>query len=129
MKQYELNLYGTIYKVKPVLNQYANGLLYLEFIEVGSEELIAVATVNLGEFISILNAAHIDTNNHPNMVEFLEENGFGVKTDLIRTSGFCKYPIFLFNEDILRGINNGVYQNYIDNFERYLYESIDQLII
>lgn len=47
------------------------------------------------------NCAFIDTNNMPTLPKFLEENGIAEPTGYYGFSGFCAYPEYRFNIDVL----------------------------
>ena len=68
---------------------------------VEDEELYAVLTVSFGEFIGLQNAAYIDTNNCYFARQLLDQ-GIAKDTGLTKRSGFCEYPLYLFNVDKLR---------------------------
>lgn len=81
-------------------------------------EPYAMITVNLPnregvcEEIGIKNAAYVDSNNCPWTVEMLKESG---KAFVIgwRGSGFCKYPLMMFDEEWLKSISkDGAYEMY-----------------
>lgn len=75
---------------------------------------LSVLTTNLGEFVSVKNAAYIDTNNNgANVIDWLIKNGFGQATQFTKHSGFCEYPLFVFNEELLKKID------YNNNYEKY----------
>lgn len=84
-------------------------------------EPYAVLTTNLGEFIAVKNAAYIDTNNNgEQIIDWLEQNNFGTLTPLTKRSGFCEYPLFVFDEKFLKDIDyNHCYNQYEDLFNEY----------
>lgn len=84
-------------------------------------EPYAVLTTNLGEFIAVKNAAYIDTNNNGEQIlQWLEQNEFGTLTPLTKRSGFCEYPLFVFDEKFLKEIDyNHCYNQYEDLFNEY----------
>ncbi len=45
---------------------------------------------------------YIDTNNMPELAKFIEDNDIGEFTGLTKRSGFCEYPLYLFNPEKLR---------------------------
>ena len=83
----------------------------------GLEEY-AFLTVSFGEFISIKNSAYIDTNNCP-FAEQLLSQGIAEPTGLYKTSGFCRYPLWIFKKDFLTEIGGENYQEYLRSFEGY----------
>ena len=46
--------------------------------------------------------AYVDLNNMPELEKFIEENDLGEFTGLTQRSGFCEYPLYMFNVDKLR---------------------------
>lgn len=84
-------------------------------------EPYSVLTTNLGEFIAVKNAAYIDTNNNGEQIlQWLEKNDFGTLSPLTKRSGFCEYPLFVFNEKFLKEIDyNDCYKHYEDLFNEY----------
>lgn len=93
----------------PRLNMYVEGnSLYLGFdsfdSEAGDMEPYCDATVNIVA-LPYLHSC-IDTNNNGDkMLDFLVRNGFGEPLGLRIPSGFCRYPVFRFNEEKLREID------------------------
>ena len=77
----------------------------------------ATFTVNLGEFIGLKNSAYIDTNNNPEIIEWLEKEGFGEVTGFTKRSGFCEYPLFLFKEEVLKELDAKLYETYATQFQ------------
>ena len=80
-----------------------NGNLYVGLIthEEGYPEPWSNLTVNLGVKCKE-NCAFIDTNNNGNeIIEWLCENKLGSLTGNMWPSGFCVYPEFKFNMDVL----------------------------
>jgi len=101
--------YGDANTVYPRLNYYvSDNNLYLGLVsyepEIEAMDHYCDVTVNI-DTLPYLHAA-IDTNNNgQKMVDFLVENGFGEDTGMKISSGFCRYPIFCFNEEKLREID------------------------
>ena len=134
MKTYDITLSnGKTYTVKPEL-QFYNVLDFLgrpmlgiaielclaestEDFEAG--ESFAMLTVSFGEFISIKNAAYIDTNNCP-FADQLLKYGIAKKTDFTKESGYCSYPLWDFNEDFLKEIGGEKYDAYSIMYDEYM---------
>lgn len=90
----------------------------------------ADVTVSLGEFIGMKNCAYIDTNNCTFTQELLElrtKSGkpIAVNTGLTKRSGFCEYPLWLFDEEFLREIGNEAYQTYSEAYDKYMGKAED----
>ena len=82
-------------------------------------EQYAVLTVSFGEFIGMKNCAYIDTNNC-DFAQQLLDKGLASDTGFYKASGFCKYPLWQFEEGTLREIDNEVYQKYSDAYDGYM---------
>lgn len=97
-------LFGERIKVSLEINMYVNnGCLYIGLVEQGDEypEPYGDMTVNLeGKAPSY--CGYIDTNSMPELEKFITENDIGEFTGLTKRSGFCEYPLYLFNVDKLR---------------------------
>lgn len=104
MKTLILNKYWKAHPMTFNIDTYIqNGNLYVGLIthEEGYPEPWSDLTVNLGVKCKE-NCAYIDTNNNGNeIIEWLVENKLGVPTGHMRPSGFCVYPEFEFNMDVL----------------------------
>lgn len=84
-----------LYTVHDFMGKEMPGLaIQLYFIdeEFGEPELYEDLTVCFGEFISLRNAAYIDTNNCYFAQQLLEQ-GIAKDTGLKKHSGFCEYPL------------------------------------
>lgn len=73
-------------------------------------------TVNFGELIGIKNAAYIDTNNWPEALDYIKAMGIGKLTRYTHRSGFCEYPLVVFDESYLRSLDSKEYKLYEDTF-------------
>ena len=110
-----------LYSVRDFMGKELPGLA-VELNEVDSNGIktpYTMLTTSFGEFISIKNAAYIDTNNCP-FAEQLLEQGIAQPTGLTKSSGFCQYPLWIFNEDFLKEHGGESYQKYSDEFESYI---------
>lgn len=58
---------------------------------------IASVTTSLNDHSLREDEAYVDTNNCPWAVLFLERNGFAKRTGIEGRSGYCKYPVMMFN--------------------------------
>ncbi len=77
-----------------------------------------ILTKSFGEIIAIKNAAYIDTNNC-DFADQLLEQGIAIKTPFTKSSGFCTYPLWIFNEDVLKEIGGENYQKYSKDHDDY----------
>lgn len=82
-------------------------------------EPFATLTKNFGEFIGQKFCAYVDTNNCPFADQLLEQ-GIAVDTGLTKQSGFCTYPLWKFDEDFLKGVNEKLYWLYDGEFDEYM---------
>lgn len=85
------------------MSQYVdNGNLYLELVNTEGEypEPYGNITVNFGDVPKY--CGYVDTNNMPEMEKFIKSNDLGEFTGLTLRSGFCEYPLYVFNVDKLR---------------------------
>lgn len=79
----------------------------------------AELTKHFNEFIGQKNCAYVDTNNCPYADQLLEQ-GIAVDTGLTKQSGYCSYPLWLFNEDFLKSVNSKIYDLYSESFDEYM---------
>ena len=125
--RYEVISYGGKYQVEPNLDLYEvedfvgekrYGLaICLNVVENNKVvEPFATFTVSFGEFIGIKDAVYIDTNNC-NFAFQLKKQGFGVDTGITKQSGFWNYPLWIFEESLLRQIDNDVYEEYAKQYK------------
>lgn len=57
-------------------------------------------TVNLGYKLN-KNCAFVDVNNMPGAIKFIEKYKLGEDTGIRERSGFCIYPMYKFNVDMM----------------------------
>lgn len=81
-------------------------------------EPYAMFTKSFGEFIGVKNCTYIDTNNCP-FAEQLLKYGIAKDTGFTKDSGFCKYPLWQFNEEFLKEHGAENYKLYCDEFAKY----------
>ncbi len=93
-----------IIKVGLEINCYTNNRCIYIGLTTGSGEslqLYADVTVNLAGKAPDY-CGYLNNNNLPQLKEFIETNGIGEFTGLTKQSGFCEYPLYLFQVDRLR---------------------------
>ncbi len=83
------------------------------------DEPFATLTKSFGEFIGIKNSAYIDTNNCPFADEILKA-GLATDTGFTKQSGFCTYPLWLFDEEFLKEIGGEQYEEYSQEYDQYM---------
>ena len=64
----------------------------------------AYITRNLGEFIGMPGIAYIDGNALYDIEKMMKDFNLGVKTIFKKQSGFCMYPAYFINPDILESL-------------------------
>ncbi len=80
-------------------------------------------TVSFGEFIGMKNCSYIDTNNC-DFADQLLAQGMATKTQFTKKSGMCEYPLWLFDEKVLREMGEDVYAIYSSEYEKYMAEKM-----
>lgn len=96
-------MFGPVQVVLTV-NTYAdNKSLYvgLTTMEDGFPSPYGNVTVNLIRDVPAY-CAFVDTNNMPELKDFLAKNGIAKPTGLEQKSGYCSYPLYLFDEKKMR---------------------------
>ena len=95
--------YGGEIKVSLEINTYLNnGCMYISLVEQGEyPEPYGDLTVNLMGKVPDY-CGYVDLNNMPELEKFIADNELGEFTGLMKRSGFCEYPLYLFNVDRLR---------------------------
>ena len=80
-----------------------NGRIFIGLItnEDGYPESFASVTVNI-DAPAPNYCGYLDTNNLSNVERFVHENDLGEFTGFMSRSGYCEYPLYLFNVDKLR---------------------------
>lgn len=89
------------------INAYRNSnRMYIGLVEVGGEypEHFVDLTVNISAPCPNY-CGYVDINNCPELENFIEKHGLGEFTGLMGGSGFCSYPLYLFNPEKLREIS------------------------
>ena len=107
-KTYTLNKYGETYTIALRKGNYlSNGALAIEMVLITEEgeEPWSRLTTNLDSNIySVLgdNEQFIDTNNNgEDIIQWLEDNKIGTNGRFAMESGFCTYPLFRFDTNVL----------------------------
>ena len=91
--------------------------LYCE--DEGELELYATLTTSFGEFIGQKNCTYIDTNNCSFANQLLGQ-GIAIDTGFTKHSGFCIYPLWKFNEEFLKEVDEKLYTLYSDKYDEYM---------
>lgn len=96
--------WGSQEEVKLEINSYLNNNgLYIGLLSRDGDEFECYGdlTVNLAEKAPDY-CAYVDTNNMPGIEKFIEQNDLGEFTGFTQRSGFCEFPLYMFNVDKLR---------------------------
>lgn len=123
---------GTQLEVRPRLELYSTRdfmgkempslAIALDDISTGEPEEYCMLTVSFGEYIGVKNCAYIDSNNC-DFTDQLLEQGMAQYTGFTKHSGFCEYPLWVFDEKKLKEMGEQNYQIYSDAYEEYVSES------
>lgn len=96
--------FGTTENVTLTVNAYVdNNSLYVGMttVEDGFPEPYGDVTVNLLSSVPPY-CAFVDTNNMPELEDFLVKNGIAEFTGIEQRSGYCSYPLYLFSGEKMR---------------------------
>ena len=96
--------WGSSEEVQLEINSYMNNKgLYIGLMNRDGDDFEPYGdlTVNLSQKAPDY-CAYVDTNNMPGVEKFIEENDLGEFTGLTQRSGFCEFPLYMFNVDKLR---------------------------
>ena len=86
------------------------------------KEQFAILTKSFEEFIGLKNSAYVDINNCPFAPQLLNR-GFAKDTGLYKESGFCSYPLWTFDETVLKETGGEKYERYARAYDEYLESS------
>ncbi|MBR3208901.1 MAG: DUF4313 domain-containing protein [Bacilli bacterium] len=90
------------YEVEVLRTTYRNNGSLAVLIETTEGEPFATLTVNLASGIAEGDYAYVDTNNCEWAEKFIKENELGTPTGIMGYSGFCEYPLYLFDTSKIR---------------------------
>lgn len=96
--------WGTTEQVQIEINQYMNnGCIYIGLVsfEDGYPEPYGDLTVNLDGKAPDY-CGYVDMNNMPELEKFIEEHKLGTFTGMVKQSGYCTYPLYMFDAERLR---------------------------
>lgn len=88
----------------------------------GWQELYCILTKSFEEFIGLKNSAYVDINNCPFAPQLLNR-GFAKDTGLYKESGFCSYPLWTFDETVLKETGGEKYERYARAYDEYMESS------
>ena len=106
-----------LYTVQNYMNQKRFGLCLDLLYESEEKEWLPFCrlTTNFSEWIGLKNAAYVDLNNCPFATQLLDAE-FAKDTGFTKKSGFCEYPLWVFEEDFLRRAE-GEFERYEKDFQ------------
>ena len=117
--EFESYLTHMPFPVKLEINSYLNNQnLYIGLTDVSEmgPEPYGDITVNLGKVPAY--CGYVDMNNMPELEKFIEEHKLGTFTGLVKQSGYCTYPLYMFDVERLRELcpdGMAVYEQSIKN--------------
>lgn len=85
------------------IQRYQNGRIYIGLVsldEDGHPEPFSNVTVNIDAPI-LDYCGYLDTNDLSNVEKFIVENDLGTFTGIMGESGYCRYPLYMFNVEKL----------------------------
>lgn len=112
MKTFTLNVYEQTFVLYGVRRHYIyDDSLAIELVDSKDNQTFCILTVNLSEALEEVmngiplphNVQAVDTNNYPWAEEFIKDNNLGKPLGIYITSGFCEYPLYIFDLDKLEG--------------------------
>lgn len=109
-----------LYRVSDMMGKRLPGLaVFLDELTSAGREPYCALTVSFGEFLGIKNSAYIDTNNC-DFAEQLLKPEIAQATGLYKTSGFCRYPLWIFSEQFLKEVDAETYRKYAKEYDSYM---------
>lgn len=109
-----------LYRVSDMMGKRLPGLaVFLDELTSAGREPYCALTVSFGEFLGIKNSAYIDTNNC-GFAEQLLKPEIAQATGLYKTSGFCRYPLWIFSEQFLKEVDAETYRKYAKGYDSYM---------
>ena len=109
-----------LYMVSDLTGTRLPGLaVFLDELTSAGREPYCALTGSFGEFLGIKNSAYIDTNNC-GFAEQLLKPEIAQATGLYKTSGFCRYPLWIFSEKFLKEVDEETYRKYAKEYDSYM---------
>lgn len=112
MKIYNINCYDKTYNVYAIRRHYpCDNSLAIELVDSEDGQPFATLTTNLSDALEeVMDGTPlppfvqaVDINNCPWAVEFIETNKLGFYCGVSITSGYCEYPLYIFDLEKLEG--------------------------
>lgn len=120
MKTFDLEKYGTTYKIELKITSYMEGNLAVTMTswENGEPEPWNVLTVNL-DSVRPQNCAFIDSNNNgEEILAWIIRHGLAVPTGIYARSGYYQYPEYRFRPKRLLEIDLEGYSAYLHDWKK-----------
>ena len=108
MKYYKIKLYDKEYKIRLIRSTYTYGGNLAVYAVLPDGSPYTIITVNLEGFDLDGDSeyAFVDTNNNPDIEQWLVENKIAIPTGVMHSQGFCIYPLYRFDLTKLEEIDN-----------------------
>lgn len=110
-KTYKLNMYGKTYNIALRKTTYRNNdtlaIIMMCIGKKGYEEDFGTLTVNIddSDLLADETSAFVDTNNlGSEIVDWLVKNKIANTTPFIGRSGFCSYPLVMFDDKVVENM-------------------------
>ncbi len=116
-----------LYSQKAFMNEDMPGIaIMIDDVTAGEHEAEPYCdlTTSFGEFIGMKNCAYIDTNNC-DFADQLLQAGIAKDTGFYKASGFCTYPLWVFDEQFLRSCGEENYEKYSSRFDEYMKDTLN----
>ena len=77
-----------------------------------------MSTLHNGEVMLLHPTSSTNAEILKTLILELKKQGFGVDTGITKQSGFWNYPLWIFEESLLRKIDNDVYEEYANQYKK-----------
>ena len=104
MRWFTVDLEGDRYRVAVVSDRYSSNDRLALFLVSENGEDFADITVNLPRAPCPPDCGYLDTNNSPWLESFVTDNGLGEPTGTMGFSGFCSYPQYRFDLELIESL-------------------------
>lgn len=98
---YKAKLYDEEYNVDLEVGHYSNGRLAILLTDARDGSPFSRLTVNIPTAYCPKDCAYLDTNTFRKAEQFVVENGLAESMEEVAFSGYCKYPLYKFNMNLI----------------------------
>ena len=98
---YKAELCDKKYKVDLEVGHYPNGRLAIMLRDARDGSPFSNLTVNIPSAYCPKDCAYLDTNNFRKAEQFVIENGLAESMEEVAFSGYCRYPLYKFNMNLI----------------------------